>query len=339
MPGTNFAEAIIAWSAWLESTKGRRPSTVVKYARQLQRFEAYCLESGLDPWTVSFEDLERYTGLFAHGLKPQTRRTIVSAIKSFYGWADKKNLVDRSPADRVEYPSIGRRLPRQMQIHNAEKLLMQPDIQTFVGLRDAAMLATLMGCGMRISGLVRMNRGHLLWQADDRLIILIKEKGERERYNPAPVEASVLIRAYMASPELLEMDLSLPNNDEVLWATVNNRTVKPENYHGEERRISPRSVDKMIKRYGSRAGIPKDELHPHAARHLFGTAMAEASVDLLERQTLMGHEDSKSTEIYTHLATGLLQRAIDKGNPLRSMDIDLLRDARQLAGRLKASLK
>lgn len=340
-PRPGFSRAVDDWVQYLEVNKGRSPLTAAKYAGHLAKLEQYANESGLDPWDLSLEQLEHFAGLVAHsmGLKPRSRRPLVAALRGFFQWAARAGHVNESAARGLEYPSHGRRLPRPAQLATAEKLLMQPDITTFTGLRDAAMIATLIGCGLRVSGLCNMNRGHLVLTEIDgaeRMILVVSEKGNHERHQPVPVEAAVLIRAYLASPELLEIDANLESGDQVMWVTTNNRLVAPEDYHGEVRRISTRTVHDMIATYGDRAGLPKDQCHPHALRHLFATELAESDIDIQQRQALMGHKDMRSTAIYTHVAIRRQVRAVDTGNPLTKMKGTVVQDARRLAEKLKA---
>ena len=84
--------------------------------------------------------------------------------------------------------------------------------------------------------------------------------------------------------------MCLPNGDKVLFVSTMNRTVTPDQYHGERRRLNRRAVLQMMKKYGKRAGIPEDQVHPHAMRHLFGTELAEDGVDIIARQRLLGQE-------------------------------------------------
>lgn len=266
---------------------------------------------------------------------------MVAAVRNFFDWAKRSGHVTRSPAEQLRYPKAGRRLPRPAQVSTAERLLMAPDIETFLGLRDAAMIATLIGCGLRVSGLCNMNRGNLTFDSIDgvpRLVILVKEKGAKERMVPVPNEAAVLIRAYLASPELEAMDLRTDDGDAVLWATTRNYNVPEHEYRGEARRITPKTVHQMMQRYGRRAGLPLDQCHPHALRHLYGTQLVESDVHLLQVQALMGHASSKSTEVYTHVAVRALAKSVDRGNPLSKMNAPLVRDARELASRINVSL-
>lgn len=302
---------------------------------------AYAKAKSLDPWQLTLDDLEDFTGLVAHsmGLSPQSRGPMVAAVRNFYGWAKRAGHLRISPADQLRYPKKGRRLPRPAQISTAERLLMAPDIETFLGLRDAAMIATLIGCGLRVSGLCAMNQGHLTWDVVDgvqRLVIVAKEKGSRERFIPVPNEAAVLIRAYLASQELKAMDLRTDDGDLVMWATTRNYNVPEHEYHGEARRISPKTVHQLMQRYGKRAGLPLDQCHPHALRHLYGTQLVESDVHLLQIQALMGHASPKSTEVYTHVAVRALAKSVDRGNPLAKMNAPLVRDARELASKINA---
>ena len=340
-PPPSFSEAVDQWSVWLEQIKGRSPLTVDKYRRHLLQLEAYARESDQDPWNLDLEDIELFVVMVARelGMTARSRRPVTAAIRGFFKWASRKGLVASSPAEHLQYPSTGRRVPRPADLKTAERLVMEPDINTFIGLRDAAMMMMMIGCGVRVSGLVRMNRNHLTWMDIDgheRLAVMINEKGNNERLQPVPIESAVLLRAYLASPELAEIDTELDDGDHVLWVSTNCRTIPAADYHGEARRISTRTVHDMLQRYGARAGLPLEQCHPHALRHLYATELAEEEIDLLQRQTLMGHSDPKSTEIYTHVAVRRLVKSVDKGNPLTKMQAGVVRDARQLANKIQA---
>ena len=114
--------------------------------------------------------------------------------------------------------------------------------------------------------------------------------------------------------------------DQVLFVSTRNRTVPPHEYHGERRRLRRQAVVAMVKRHGK--GIPEEQLHPHALRHLYGTELREDDVDLITRQRLMGHADPKTTAIYDHLAMRKVTRDVDRANPLakiRTPASDLLK--------------
>ena len=101
-------------------------------------------------------------------------------------------------------------------------------------------------------------------------------------------------------------------------------------YHGEQRRIAPRSIHDMIQTYGRRLQLPADQLHPHALRHLFGTELAESDMDLIKSQALLGHADPKTSAIYMRLAMRKLAKVVDVASPLRKIKTPVTDLARHL---------
>lgn len=302
--------------------KGRSERTVEVYGLALRRLVEFFGDR--DPLLATHDDLVLFTGIWLHkrGIEAVSRRTHVAAVREFYRWLLEQRLIVGNPAGGVPYPRTGRKIPRVMTLANAEKLMWGPDFNTFNGVRDGAMLGVLIGCGLRVSGLVRLNESNLIHEVIDarpRLVLRVTEKGEKQRKLPIPPEADILLRVYLEHPELKEIDRALPGGDQVLFVSTRNRMVPAHEYRGELRRMNRSAVLDVVQKYGRVAGIPDDQCHPHALRHLFGTELAEEDIDLLTRQKLMGHADPQSTAIYTHLAMRKLTRETDKGNPLAKM--------------------
>lgn len=334
---SNEHQVILDWLSWKEHNEGRQPGTVNKYLRYLEELSAWLAKEkqGCRLIDASKADLEEFTGLEAHrrGITPVSRRPLVSAIKGFYSWAIKQGLMFEDPAAALPYPRAGKRLPKGMDLRNAERLMMAPDIDTFLGVRDAAILAVFIGCGLRLSGLVRLNLSDLIWVDDsgmERLVIRVREKGDKERFMPAPHETRLLLRAYLNQQELKEIDRHLPNGDQVLFVSVNDRAIPPHEYYGEARRISTRSVAEMVEKYGEQCGIPRNQCSPHKLRHLFGTELIESDVNMFKAQALMGHSDPKTTKDYVHVAMRSLAVEIDRANPLSKMKLPVTELAKHL---------
>lgn len=330
-----FFELIEAFLAFKVSNRGRSSRTADIYRLALTRLHEFF--SGRDPLEASDDDLLTFTGPWLHkrGLIAESRRPYVAAVREFYRWAREQKHIKGNPAAGIPYPNAGRKLPKVMSLANAERLLWGPDLSTFEGVRDGVMLSILLGCGLRASGIVRLNEGDVITDQVDgkiRLALNIVEKGGKERRVPIPPEADLLLRLYLDHPDLQQIDRTLKGGDKVLFISLMNRTCPPHEYHGERRRMNRRAVLDMVKRYGRRAGIPEDQIHPHAMRHLFGTELAESDVDLLTRQKLMGHADPKSTEIYTHTAMRKLAREADRGNPLAKINTPVSELLRKLGG-------
>jgi integrase/recombinase XerD len=311
--------------------------TVEVYGLALQRLMLYFDKR--DPLKATHDDLILFTGIWLHkkGLKdPVSRRTHISAVRGFYSWAHENKHIPNNAAAGVPYPRSGRKIPRVMSLANAEKLMWAPDFGTFEGVRDGAMLAVLMGCGLRANGLVSLNESDVIEDELDgqvRMLLKVREKGDKERKLPVPVEADLMLRLYLEHPDLKEIDRTLPNGDRVLFVSVRNRTIPEHEYIGENRRLNRRAVNNMMARYGQALGIPDAQLHPHALRHLYGTELTEDDVSLLNTQLLMGHEDGKSTKIYTHTAMRKLIREVDRANPMAKMRTPVTDLLKQLKGK------
>jgi len=313
------------WLQYKEKTEGRAVATVDKYAKTLDRLGKYCQGLGLDPLGITAGELEQFAGLELHRQKigARGRRPMVSALRGFYGWLHASGAIRSNPAELLPLPSAGAPLPAALSLDNAERLLMQPGLDSFLGVRDSALLALLIGTGARISGLARLNDSDLHWvdvDGRERLLVKLTEKGNKQRLLPVPDEARLLVRAYLGHPDLGTIDRTLADGDRVLWCSINNRQITDDKYHGEARRLSTRSIDRIIKHHGQAAGIPTDQLHAHAARHLVGIELQEDETNLLTMQTLLGHSDPKSTRIYTRMAARQLAKVVDQSNPLRKIN-------------------
>ncbi|MBD3609895.1 MAG: tyrosine-type recombinase/integrase, partial [Gammaproteobacteria bacterium] len=281
----------------------------------------------------SFSGSRTLQGWEEYKLTPAARRPVVAAVRGFYGWAHESGYINTNPAEYLYYPKSGRKIPVAMSLASAERIMLQCDLDTFIGLRDAAILAVLIGCGPRVGGVCGLDVEDLHWQHDaagmDRLVIKFKEKGDKERLVPAPIQTALYLQAYLNHEDLVKYDRSLENGHQVLFVS-NNNNVPAHERHGEHIRVAPRSVFDRIRKYGEQAGIPSNELHPHAMRHLFGTEMTEDDVNVFVQAELMGHEDTRTTQAYSQLAMRKKAEAIDKASPMRKIRTPVSGIAQQL---------
>lgn len=315
-------EAVDAFSMYLEISRGRRPRTLEAYRMALGRLREFL--QGKPLLQADELELETFSGIWLHkrGVVARSRKPYVSAVKGFYAWAKSRGLRSGNPAGGLVHPKTGKKLPEALSLASAEKLMWAPDLNTFAGVRDAAMLGLLIGCGLRVSGLVQLNAGDVRNAQignQVRLVLRVVEKGEKERIVPVPRETEMLLRLYMDHEELQELDRAIEvggHEDLVLFVNQRNTRVPAHEYRGEATRISRKSVWKLIQSYGDKAGVPARERHPHAFRHLFGTELAEDDVDLILRQELLGHSDPKSTAIYTAMSIRRKAKTVDGSNPM-----------------------
>jgi len=314
---------LAAFLTFKASNQGRSKRTAQAYGDYLERLRAF-LGGGRRLVTATADELVTYCGpwLNKQGVHARARRPYIAAVREFFKWAHLTHLIKRNPAGSIEYPKTDGKLPTVISLINAEKLLGVVDYNTFAGVRDAAMMSMLIGCGLRITGLVNINEEDLSQLQVDgelRLQLRVKEKGEKERILPVPRVTEILLRCYLDHPELKPVDRELERGGHVLFISTRNRRVSPEAYRGARRRITARAFRDVLVAYGKRAGVPRAELRPHAMRHLFGTELAEGNVDLLLRQELLGHSDAKSTKIYDRVAMRRKFKAADDAGPLAKM--------------------
>ncbi len=322
------------------NSEGCSPRTIAAYSDILTRFRSFLGDRDLR--AVTEDDLVLFTGAHLnkhHKLHARSRIPYISCIRGFYAWLHKTQHMAINPASRLAYPKAGKPLPDVMSLANAERLMAAPDFGELEGVRDAAILALLIGCGLRIGGLVGLNRSSLTTfeqragkVSESRLALRVMEKGQKERLLPVPREAALLLRVYLDHPERDGHEAVIGQGDEPLFLNTRNRRIPPHEWIGERRRMSARGVQRMIARYAAQAGIPAEQAHPHALRHLFGTELTESDTPEGLTGALMGHSSAQSTRIYTHLAMKKKASALDQANPLakiRTPASDLLARMKQ----------
>jgi site-specific recombinase XerD len=309
-----------SWLNYLDHNRGHTTSTIRTYRRYLHRYLIYL--EGRDPMTVTLNMLEEFTGIYLYKLRasPNSRNIFMACLRGFYTWAHKTGAITVNPATGLENLKVGRKLPPLMGLDHAQTLLQAPDLNTFIGLRDAAIFHVLLGTGCRVSGLVRLNQSDLIWYREtegrERLAIRLCEKGKAERVVPCPMEVGLMIRAYLGHEYLDSVDRFIgQEGDQVLFINLNGGR-KDCRAFGENRRITVMGLQQMMKKYCKRTNIPKEFWHPHAFRHLYATELREGGADLQEIATLLGHTQIQTTVIYNHLAYRRLSKIVDESNPM-----------------------
>lgn len=309
------------WSDWMLYTRNRSQQTEYQYRLNLKRWFKYCEEQSIDPLNPPLDRMQEFVGvyLFKQGLGAVSRTGALMALRSFYGYLAMHNIIATNPAKAVSQPALGRSLPGALPTEYAQRMLHACDLNTFMGVRDVAMLAVLIGCGVRASGLMNLHDEDLLFQKDEEgreyLTLHVCEKGKKERFVPVPDDARLLLRAYLGHPDLKAIDRRTKSGKHVLFVTLKNRTVPEHEYRGEHRRFGYNGLRSIIGRLGRMTGTPEKYHHPHAFRHLYGQELAEANVDPNVRGQLLGHEDINTTKIYDHIATRKLRREANRASP------------------------
>lgn len=282
----------------LKVERGLAQNTLDSYRRDLAKFVRYVKNLGVhDPGAVDRRQILSFMDdLHKGGKAASTISRNLAAIRSFYRFLTRENLVGNNPSQQLDSPKIPKRLPYILSVSQVNCLLGQPDTRSPAGLRDKAMLELLYASGIRVSELVDLNCADLNL---DMGFTRCLGKGSKERIVPLGSSAVEAVHAYLqhGRPRLLR------NNQE---------TAVFVNVHG--RRLTRQGFWKILKKYVTAAGF-KGEITPHTLRHSFATHLLENGADLRSVQEMLGHADISTTQLYTHVTSNRLRDVYQQYHP------------------------
>ena len=227
------------------------------------------------------------------GLNARSQARILSGLKAFYKYLMMEDIIDNSPAELIESPKIGRKLPEVLSIEEINEVISTIDLSKPEGERNKAMLETLYSCGLRVTELINLKLSNLLL---DEGFVRVVGKGDKERITPIGSIAIKQIKIYVASKRNHMNNIDKKSED-ILFL----------NRRGKQ--LTRVMIFTIIKNLAQKAGIKKI-ISPHTFRHSFATHLVEGGADLRAVQEMLGHESITTTEIYTHLDREYLRQAI-----------------------------
>lgn len=262
--------------------KGLSWNTLESYRFDLVKYLRYLKVHGVsDLNSVTSENISRFIHTL-NGLKATSKARYLSAIRVFHKYLLNEEYTDSNPAELIDSPKLGRRLPSTLTQQEMKKLLEQPYPKDYLGLRDKAILEFLYASGVRISEMINFTTKNFLPQIGWARVIGKKNK---ERLVPIGNEGIKTIREYLKRSRTY---LAKPDSEDIMFL---NRRGK---------RLSRMGAWKIIKRYILLAGIRK-KVTPHTIRHSFATHLIEGGADLRAVQEMLGHADISTTQVYTHI--------------------------------------
>lgn len=272
--------------------------TVEAYSHDLRRLSDFLVKQGVtSPDRVAETHLLPFLVLL-HREKIGSRSVAryLSAIRGFFKFLMKEKVIKSDPISRIESPARWQKLPKFLSVGDVDSLLSQPDKKTDLGLRDHAMIQLMYASGLRISELSDLTLERLNLQQG---FVIIMGKGSKERLVPVGKFAMDAINEYLTGsrPKLMRGKM-----DDHLFVSIS----------GE--RLSRQRLWEIIKLSAKKAGI-KQNVTPHMLRHSFATHLLERGADLRSVQTMLGHSDISTTQIYTHVTTKHLQDLYKKFHP------------------------
>tara|TARA_B100001564_G_C20583968_1_gene644544 strand:- start:305 stop:1204 length:900 start_codon:yes stop_codon:yes gene_type:complete len=282
-------------SIWIE--KGLSKNTITAYELDLKQIQLWLKNQGRNLLECTDSDLNSYLAeKFDNNISASSINRSLSSIKGFFNWLVFSGLIKQSPAELIESPKIGRKLPVNLSEDEINQLLDAPDCKTSQGKRDKTILELLYATGLRISELTNLE----LSQIDlNRGIIKILGKGGKERIVPIGQTALDWIKDYLNN-----VRKDIVDNDNNLYLFLTNKGKK----------ISRKSCWSFITSY-SKVALKNKNISPHSLRHAFATHLLNNGADLRSVQMLLGHSSLSTTQIYTHVAKERLIKFHNKFHP------------------------
>jgi integrase/recombinase XerC len=292
-----YERELLAFAAWIAERQGLAQDSDINVDQIVQRIE--------------HTDIRAYLGaLYERGLSRASTARALAAIRSWFKWLARTGHVDQNAASLVSTPRLPKHLPRVPSIEQMNRVVdsVGEDAASWPA-RDRAILELLYGCGIRNAELTGLNLEDIHWANE---AVLVRGKGQKERYVPLGDAAAQALRAYLGerSALLAAADENKKAATPALFVNLQLRGLSK----GSQARLTTRSVGRIVKRIAILRGLSA-EVHPHTLRHAFGTHLLEEGADLRAIQELLGHERLSTTQRYTQLTTAQLTQVYDRTHP------------------------
>ncbi|WP_347309851.1 site-specific tyrosine recombinase XerD [Defluviimonas sp. SAOS-178_SWC] len=303
-------------SAFLEAQAAELDAarnTLLAYGRDLKDFAGWLERRSKDFAGVARADVETYlVACEAEGLSRATRARRLSAIRQLYRFAYEEGWRGDNPAIQIAGPGRAKRLPKVLSVEEVDRLLAasrESGRGTFDRLRNICLMELLYATGMRVSELVSLP---VAAARGDPRMLMVKGKGGKERMVPLSSPARAALAEWLAARDAAEdaarAKAQIPPGRHLFPARGRDGHMTRQAFHG------------LLKELAISAGIAPDRVTPHVLRHAFATHLLAGGADLRVIQTLLGHADVSTTEIYTHVLDERLRALVLDHHPLARTD-------------------
>ncbi|MFZ5729561.1 MAG: site-specific tyrosine recombinase XerD [Pseudomonadota bacterium] len=277
-------------------------NTLTAYGKDLADAQAFLAGRGAGLADAAAEDVEAYFAALAdRGLAASTAARRRASVRQFYRFVLGEGWRKDDPSRRVDAPKKGRPLPKILSREEVDRLIAAAGARDGAqGLRLGCMVELIYASGLRVSELTALPLAAL---ARDPAYLIVKGKGGKERLVPLNAPARAAVKAYLEVRKAF-----LPKGDAA------NPWLFPS--RGKGGRLTPRRFAQLLDEAAADAGIDPARVSPHVLRHAFATHLLEGGADLRVVQTLLGHADIATTQVYTHLAGERLREVVATKHPL-----------------------
>ena len=281
---------------FLENEKKLSDNTLQSYKRDLKQFKNYLDENGKNYNKIEEKEIKDYIDYLQNvGKKPSTISRCIASIRSFYQYELKNKKVKQDPTDRIQSPKIEKRTPSVLTSNEVALLLEQPSNVDLKGIRDKAMLEFAYATGMRVTEIISLNIEDVNIEEG----FVVCTNGNKKRNIPLGTMALKALREYIKNAR----DIIIKNEKETaLFVNINGK------------RLTRQGFWKIIKYYKEQAHITK-EITPHVLRHSFATHLLQNGADLKAIQTMLGHSDISSTQVYMQFQDESLKKVYKNAHP------------------------
>lgn len=283
---------------YMEVEKNRSQRTIENYDHYLTRFLAW--SDVTDPKKITNELVKQYRVYLNRPgkksgelLKRSTQNYHVIALRAFLKYLAKQDI-ETLAAEKIELPKTTQRQVEFLEADEVENLLQQPNVTNMQGMRDRALLELLFSTGLRVSEISSLNINQINLGKDE---FTVRGKGDKLRIVFISPDARTWVKRYLDKRH---------DSDEALFIRYDRGRAKRMKSDDEDIRLTPRSIQRIVKHYAAKAGITKD-ITPHTLRHSFATDLLQNGADIRSVQTLLGHSSITTTQVYTHLTNKQLR--------------------------------
>jgi site-specific recombinase XerD len=281
---------IIDFIEHVEVERGRSQRTAESYHLYLQRLVEFAGDIEVHKITSELVRkwrlwLNRYQNDAGDSLSPLTQSYHLIALRSFLGYCSKRDINTLTP-EKVELPKTKRKQISFLTQEETIRIMQAAGGNGALELRDKAILELLFSSGLRVSELCNLNRDHINLRRGE---FMVRGKGQKDRPVFISPEATECLAAYLAT-----------RTDEAKPLFIRYSGAKTGDSDGESFRLTPRSVQRLVAHYAKLAGITK-KVSPHTLRHSFATDLLMNGADIRSVQSMLGHSNIATTQVYTHV--------------------------------------
>ena len=296
----NHGDLLKVYKQYLMLEKSLSSNSIEAYVRDVEKLLSHLegLEVPIEPLSVRLSDLETFlASLYDKEVCPRSQARMLSGIRSFYQFLVLDGYMESNPTLLLESPRIGAKLPEVLSVEEIDAILAVINLSSKEGQRNRAIIEILYSCGLRVSEVCNLKLSDLYLNEG---FIRVEGKGSKQRLVPISTRAIDEIKLYMEERTDIEIK---PGYEDFLFVSARLK-----------KNLSRITMFHIVKELVELAGIKKN-ISPHTFRHSFATHLLEGGANLRIIQSMLGHEDIGTTEIYTHIDAHRLRTEIIEHHP------------------------